>query len=90
MLSAKDISLASLKALVVDCVYRASLTTECDLIVLRRFIDCVLNSDIFHTEKYIFLKIIHLVNDIVNLYNEKYFLQFIGLLFHCVDSITFL
>lgn len=54
MLSAKDISLASLKALVVDCVYRASLTAECDAIVLRRLIDCVLNLDIFHAEKYIY------------------------------------
>ena len=52
MLSAKDISLASLKALVVDCVYRASLTSETDLNILRRFIDCVFSADIFHVEKY--------------------------------------
>lgn len=38
MLSAKDISLASLRSLVVDCVYCAQLTNEGDAAILRRFI----------------------------------------------------
>lgn len=51
MMSAKDISLASLRSLIVDCVYRAQLTHEGDVGVLRRFIDHLLNSNILQAER---------------------------------------
>lgn len=51
MLSAKEISLASLRSLVVDCVYRAQLTHEADIGVLRRFIDMLLTTNILQAEK---------------------------------------
>ncbi|KAK4009113.1 hypothetical protein OUZ56_014249 [Daphnia magna] len=52
MLSARDISLASLRALVVDCVYRAQLTIENDVAILRRFIDHLLSSNILQADRY--------------------------------------
>ncbi len=50
MLSAKDVSLASIRALVVDCVYRAQLTHDSDAIVLRRMMECLMTSNIFQAE----------------------------------------
>lgn len=51
MLSANDISLVSLRSLVVDCVYRAQLTHESDAGVLRRFIDLLLSPNILQADK---------------------------------------
>ena len=51
MLSSKDISLASLRSLVVDCVYRSQLTSDGDLNVLRKFIDHILNNSILQGER---------------------------------------
>ena len=53
MLSAKEITpkyLASLRSLVVDCVYRAQLSHESDAIVLRRMMECLLTANIFQAD----------------------------------------
>jgi hypothetical protein len=52
MLSAKDISLASLRSLVVDCVYCAQLTNEGDAAILRRFIDHLFTTNILQADRY--------------------------------------
>lgn len=50
MLSAKEITpkyLATLRSLVVDCVYRAQLSNDADAIVLRCMMECLLTANIF-------------------------------------------
>lgn len=51
MLSANDVSLVSLRLLVVDCVYRAQLTHESDAVVLRRFIELLLSANLLQADK---------------------------------------
>lgn len=51
MLSANDVSLVSLRLLVVDCVYRPQLTHERDAIVLRRFIELLLTGNLLQEDK---------------------------------------
>lgn len=57
MLTAKDVSLTSLRCLVVDCVYRVQLTHEKDAQILRKFIELLLSTDILQSEKYFILKL---------------------------------
>lgn len=52
MLSANDVSLVSLRLLIVDCVYRAQLTHESDAVILRRFIELLFSANLLQAEKY--------------------------------------
>lgn len=49
-MSAKELSIASIRSMVVDSVYRAQLSNENDGIILRQLIQCLIKTNIYHSE----------------------------------------